>query len=82
METKDSMMTKLPIMLDEQHAIALGRLARTEYRDMAQQAAVIIRDELIRRGFLQNEAVKAQTAEDTQESERTNEPTDDPDDED
>lgn len=46
------MMTKLPILLHEQHAVALGRLAKSEYRDIAQQAAVIIRDELIKRGLL------------------------------
>lgn len=46
------MMTKIPVMLDEHHALALSKLARNEYRDIRQQAAVIIRDELTRRGLL------------------------------
>ncbi|MCX6083062.1 MAG: hypothetical protein NTW32_26335 [Chloroflexi bacterium] len=49
------MMTRIPIMLDEKDALALSRLARHEYRDIRQQAAVIIRDELTRRGMLPQE---------------------------
>jgi hypothetical protein len=45
-------MTRIPIFLDERHALALSKLARQEYRDVRQQAAVIIRDELARRGLL------------------------------
>ncbi len=48
-------MTRIPIMLDEKDVLALSRLARHEYRDIRQQAAVIIRDELTRRGFIPQE---------------------------
>jgi hypothetical protein len=49
------MMTRIPIMLDEKDILALSKLARHEYRDIRQQAAVLIRDELIRRGILPQE---------------------------
>ncbi len=48
-------MTRIPIMLDEKDVLALSKLARHEYRDIRQQAAVIIRDELTRRGLLPQE---------------------------
>ena len=46
------MLSKIPVWLDERHAQALSKLARNEYRDIRQQAAVLIRDELARRGLL------------------------------
>jgi hypothetical protein len=47
------MMSRIPILLDEKTAAGLVVLAKQEYRDPRQQAAVIIRDELLRRGLLQ-----------------------------
>jgi hypothetical protein len=49
------MMTRIPIMLEEKDILALSKLARHEYRDIRQQAAVLIRDELTRRGILRQE---------------------------
>ena len=53
------MMTRIPVLLDEKTASVLVALAKREYRDPRQQAAVIIRDELTRRGLLDARAVKA-----------------------
>ena len=47
------MLNRIPILLDKKTAAGLAALAKQEYRDPRQQAAVIIRDELIRRGLLQ-----------------------------
>ena len=47
------MMSRIPILLDEKTAAGLVALAKQEFRDPRQQAAVIIRDELMRRGLLQ-----------------------------
>ena len=49
------MMTRIPIMLEEKDILALSKLARHEYRDIRQQAAILIRDELTRRGILPQE---------------------------
>ena len=46
------MMTRLRVTLTERDARALSKLAYQEYRDIDQQAAAIIRDELQRRGLL------------------------------
>ncbi len=46
------MMTRIPIKLEERDALALSKLARQEYRDIRQQAAVIISTELKRRGLI------------------------------
>ncbi len=46
------MLTKIPVKLDEAAVRALIILADREYRDPSQQAAVLIRDELTRRGLL------------------------------
>lgn len=46
------MMTSIRIPLEEKDLRALASLARQEYRDTRYQAAVIIRDELTRRGLL------------------------------
>lgn len=45
-------MSRIPILIDETTLKVLVILARHEYRDPRQQAAVIIRDELVRRGLL------------------------------
>jgi hypothetical protein len=49
------MISRIPILLDERTAAGLVALAKQEFRDPRQQAAVIIRDELVRRGLLQAE---------------------------
>ena len=49
------MISRIPILLDEETAAGLVALAKLEFRDPRQQAAVIIRDELLRRGLLQGE---------------------------
>ena len=46
------MMTRVPIMLEENELLALSKLARHEYRDIRQQAAILIRDGLTQRGIL------------------------------
>ena len=46
------MMSRIPILLDEKTAAGLVALAKQEYRDPRAQAALIIRQELERRGFL------------------------------
>ena len=49
------MMSRIPILLDEKAAAGLVALAKQEYRDPRQQAAVIIRQELERLGLLSND---------------------------
>jgi hypothetical protein len=49
------MLSRIPILLDEKTAAGLVALAKQEFRDPRQQAAVIIRDELVRRGLLPSE---------------------------
>jgi hypothetical protein len=49
------MISRIPVLLDEKTAAGLVALAKQEFRDPRQQAAVIIRDELVRRGFLPSE---------------------------
>ncbi len=49
------MMSRIPILLDEETAAGLVALARQEYRDPRAQAALIIRQELERRGLLQSD---------------------------
>jgi hypothetical protein len=48
----DDMMSRVPILLDEKSAVALVALAKQELRDPRQQAAMIIRQELERRGLI------------------------------
>ena len=48
------MQSRLTIILDRNEKTALQKLSRYEYREIHKQAAVIIRDELIKRGLLQN----------------------------
>lgn len=48
-------MTRITISLRDQEKIALRILAESEFRDPRAQAALIIRQELERRGFLQAE---------------------------
>jgi hypothetical protein len=48
-------MTRIALILDDSHILALSELARQEYRDVQKQAALIIRDELTRRGLLPQE---------------------------
>ena len=67
------MLSKIPVWLDERHAQALSRLARNEYRDIRQQAAVLIRDELARRGLLCIDEFEPET--DEQPQERAMQPT-------
>jgi len=59
------MLTRIPIMLDERDIHALSRLAKHEYRDIRQQAAILIRQELERRGLLAatNQPAQDETAE-------------------
>ena len=45
-------MVRIPILIDDGAAHALAVMAKSEYRDVRQQAAVIIRGELERRGLL------------------------------
>lgn len=45
-------MTRIPIRLNDDCLIALRSLAKQEYRDVRQQAAWIIEQELERRGLL------------------------------
>jgi hypothetical protein len=47
------MQSRLTITLDSAEKNALQKLSRYEYREIHRQAAVIIRDELMRRGLLQ-----------------------------
>ena len=47
-------MSRLVIFLKEQESSALCTLAESEYRDPQAQAAIIIREELVRRGLLQS----------------------------
>ncbi len=49
------MLNRIPILLDERTAAGLIALAKQEYRDPRAQAALIIRQELERRGFLKPE---------------------------
>jgi hypothetical protein len=46
------MTTRVPITLDEKDALALSKLARSEYRDVRQQAAILVREGLERQGRL------------------------------
>lgn len=46
-------MTRIPIRLNDESLTALRTLARQEYRDVRQQAAWIIENELAKRGLLQ-----------------------------
>ncbi len=46
------MLSRIPVLLDEKTAAGLVALAKQEYRDPCQQAAVIISRELKRRGLL------------------------------
>jgi hypothetical protein len=46
-------MTRITISLRDQEKIALRELAEKEFRDPRAQAALIIRQELERRGYLQ-----------------------------
>ena len=55
-------MIRVPIQLQDESLIALRTLAKQEYRDVRQQAAWIIENELTKRGLLQ-------TAEDPKKSE-------------
>ncbi len=48
------MMSRIPVLLDEETAAGLVVLARQEYRDPRAQAALIIRRELERRGLLRS----------------------------
>lgn len=54
-------MTRIFIYVDEQIAGALFALSEKEFRDPQQQAAVILRDELARRGLLTATAQPAQS---------------------
>ena len=45
-------MTRIPIQLRDESLIALRALAKQEYRDVRQQSAWIIEQELERRGLL------------------------------
>jgi hypothetical protein len=49
----EKMQSRLTIILDRAEKNALRKLSLNEFRDIRQQAAVIIRDELTRRGLLQ-----------------------------
>jgi hypothetical protein len=53
------MTSKLTIHLDITERNALRKLARQERREIRQQVAVIIRDDLIRRGLLPLEGDKS-----------------------
>jgi hypothetical protein len=46
------MMSRIPILLDEETAAGLVALAKQQYRDPRAQAALIIRQELERLGLL------------------------------
>jgi hypothetical protein len=52
MKGKGEPMTRITISLQDPEKMALRVLAETEYRDPRQQAALIIRQELERRGLL------------------------------
>lgn len=45
-------MNKISVKLNSEDLAALSTLAQREYREVCQQAALIIRGELIRRGLL------------------------------
>ncbi len=45
-------MIRIYIILDEKSMAGLVVLAKQEYRDPRQQASIIVRQELLRRGFL------------------------------
>lgn len=47
-------MSRISILLDEKTIACLVELAKQEYRDPRQQAALIIRLELERRGLIKN----------------------------
>jgi hypothetical protein len=67
------MQSRLTVILDSTERNALRLLARQEYREIHQQAAMIIRDELIRRGLLQNEPlpiIVALSADDPQQTKK------------
>jgi hypothetical protein len=63
------MMNRIAILLDEQTAAGLATLAKQEYRDPRSQAALIIREELERRGLLQprQSTAPAQAIQDVEE---------------
>lgn len=56
------MLKQLKVPLTEDEIEALGKLARKERRRLEPQAAVIIRDDLIRRGLLQPDEEQAEKA--------------------
>jgi hypothetical protein len=46
------MVIRIPILLDDKTVAGLVALAKQEYRDPRQQAAIIVYNELKRRGYL------------------------------
>lgn len=54
--------SRLTVILTKQQKEALRILAAGEFRDYRQQAAIIIRDELERRGLLTEQSVNATKA--------------------
>jgi hypothetical protein len=54
-------MAKIIILLGDLERDALYQLSKQEYRDPRAQAAIIIRDELIRRGLLTQESLNSIT---------------------
>ena len=54
------MMSQIPILLDDKTTAVLVALAKQEYRDPRQQAAVMIRDALIKRGLMDKEKFSSQ----------------------
>lgn len=59
------MLARISIMLDEKDALALSILARREYRDLRQQAAILIHDELVRQGLLPKTPIEANSSNET-----------------
>ena len=49
------MLTRMTVYMTPQERDAISTIARDEYRDIRQQAAILIRDELTRRGMLSQE---------------------------
>lgn len=62
-------MTKLFVRLDDQTFNALRRVARAEYRDFRQQAGLLIKESLEKRGLLEP-AIQSKT--------ETNQPAENP----
>lgn len=59
------MINRIPVLLDNKTTAGLIEMAKLEYRDPAQQAAVLIRAELQRRGFLPKEKISLDCRQDS-----------------